>query len=151
MFKIETEGKPERGKVQSDKAVHIEPRLAVIPGTSPGFSKKPAGTVFREENKAGIKAAPTESTVLKAGTQAAEPPLEGTDGCGHAVNGEHIQRGFSHEPLVMVPRTGNQAAVEELGGPACQTAFDKIVFHNNSMGNSSRKYAEKFTVLFRRG
>lgn len=56
------------------------------------------------------------------------------DGGRHAVDGEHVEGGLTHQPLVVVFRSCDQAAVAQFGGPACQSALDKIIFHGISMG-----------------
>ena len=72
---------------------------------------------------------------------------DGADGGRHAVNGEHVKGGLSHEPFVMVPGSSDQAAVTQFGGPTCQSALDKIIFHDTSMGSFREKYAAYDSAL----
>ena len=107
----QTEDEPEGGEVQTDQAVYIELCLAVIPGTAAGFPKEPAGAVLGQKDQPRVDAAAADGAFLQEPAAVAELLPDGADGGRHAVNGEHVEGGLPHEPLVVVPGSGDQAAV----------------------------------------
>lgn len=141
LFEQQTCEKPPGSVIQADQSVDVQIRITVIPGTHVIFAQQPAGGVFCGKDQHHIEESPDQNVVF------AKKFVDGSKGGSHAVDGEHQQRGVSHQSFVVIAVKTTQAGGEKFHSPSDETTCNKIIFHGISMVGWGRNYAASFSIV----